>query len=178
MSIFRCSASNISTIYNTSLGVNASSRITNDRTGDDDDSGGELEPHDFSPRMRKEFVTDAFTILALIRDADRRRASDVLCVSHNGMQRDRFLSAMEHRNKLIIDEGQPEMMHACDVCMQSWTRPDGAQGMFMCNNSIALWPNSFHSNKSDASRLLLMVLQLAMLAVPLEMRMLTVKNPS
>ncbi|KAI0051230.1 hypothetical protein FA95DRAFT_1485797 [Auriscalpium vulgare] len=87
-------------------------------------SKSETRPDDwqFSFTLTTEQVWDAFVILALLRDHERR--GELLHIPHTGDQRDRFMAAMEHRNTRIVKEGQPELRHYCDRCIRFYEGPD------------------------------------------------------
>ncbi|TFY62712.1 hypothetical protein EVG20_g6601 [Dentipellis fragilis] len=68
----------------------------------------------FSSTVRTEEVWDAFTILSLLEDCERRNA--ILEVPHTGIQRDRFADAIAARNVRIAHFGQDERSHYCNRC--------------------------------------------------------------
>jgi hypothetical protein len=80
----------------------------------------------FGAKLTTEHVWDAFVILSLLRDHDRRD----LCmqVLHTGLQKDRFTSLMEERNIQIISEGQDEVSHYCQKCLRLYNGPGGQLG--------------------------------------------------
>lgn len=75
--------------------------------------------------LTTDHVWDAFIILTLLDYNDRKNTC--LQVPHTGEQRDRFINAMRARNCEVIEHGQDEIAHCCDLCMRLWTRPDGTE---------------------------------------------------
>ncbi|KAA1479415.1 hypothetical protein DENSPDRAFT_862025 [Dentipellis sp. KUC8613] len=70
----------------------------------------------FSSTVRAEQVWDAFTVLCLLEDCERRNA--ILEVSHTAIQRNRFTEAIKVRNDRIAHFGQEERSHYCNRCTQ------------------------------------------------------------
>ncbi|KAG8916709.1 hypothetical protein FRC02_003630 [Tulasnella sp. 418] len=68
-------------------------------------------------------VWDSFIIPALIEDAESRGLP--LELDHSGQQRERMVEAMRQRNNRIIDEGQPELRHACKGCVTTRIKDNG-----------------------------------------------------
>ncbi|KAI0039532.1 hypothetical protein FA95DRAFT_1585268 [Auriscalpium vulgare] len=89
-----------------------------------------VEGWQFGFSLTTEQVWDAFILLALLRDHERR--SQLLHVPHSGEQRDRFVTAMQRRNELIVFAGQPELRHYCDRCMRIYEDPDTSVPMRKC----------------------------------------------
>jgi CxC6 like cysteine cluster associated with KDZ transposases len=77
----------------------------------------------FGTRLTTEHVWDAFVILSLLKDHQRRNVR--LVVPHTGDQKDRFTSAMVLRNERIVLNGQDELTHSCDKCMRIYHNADG-----------------------------------------------------
>lgn len=80
--------------------------------------------------LTTDHVWDAFTILTLLDYNDRN--GTCLHVPHTGEQKNRFTDAMRARNREIIQEGQDEIAHCCDKCLQVWKQADGTE----CKSSI------------------------------------------
>ncbi|KAI0042629.1 hypothetical protein FA95DRAFT_1635974 [Auriscalpium vulgare] len=101
-------------------------------------SKSETRPDDwrFSFTLTTEQVWDAFVILALLRDHERR--GELLHIPHTGDQRDRFMAAMEHRNTRIVKEGQPELRHYCDRCIRFYEGSDPDSPMRACRLPIVV----------------------------------------
>ena len=86
-------------------------------------------PHDldwqFGTTLTTEQVWDAFTILALLEDAQGRHTW--LVVPYDGMQQNCFTATMcartEHR--IIVFGWQDELPHACDGCVCIFKTADG-----------------------------------------------------
>lgn len=82
----------------------------------------------FVPTLSTDDVWDAFVIVALLKDKERRNY--VLQVPHDGSQKGRFTAAMEERNKDIIHNGQPDAVrHICDKCYREYMTVDGQIGV-------------------------------------------------
>lgn len=64
--------------------------------------------------ISSEQVSRAFVLNALLRDSAENDAP--LILPDIGDNDERMKQAMELRNKRIIDEGQPQQMHACKIC--------------------------------------------------------------
>jgi hypothetical protein len=77
----------------------------------------------FSSKLATEHVWDAFVILTLLEDHERRNLK--LQVLHTGEQKDRFTREMEASNERVIQEGQSEVPHYCDKCMRVYKDRDG-----------------------------------------------------
>lgn len=84
----------------------------------------EQDEWQFGSKLTVEHVWDAFTIFSLLRN--KEQCGEVLEVSHNGEQKDRFVKAMEERNRKFILEGQPDAVHhMCDGCFISYVDDNG-----------------------------------------------------
>ena len=70
----------------------------------------------FSPLLQVEHVWDAFTLLCLLEDCDRRRFN--LQVPHEGEQKSRFSNAVRSRNDFIQCTSQSELAYQCNKCVQ------------------------------------------------------------
>lgn len=81
------------------------------------------KPWQFLSSLTTEEVWDAFVILALLDNHQRRGMQ--LCVPHVGDQKNRFTAAMRARTEHIMTHGQDELPHACYGCMRVFTSPDG-----------------------------------------------------
>lgn len=68
-------------------------------------------------------VLDAFFLHALLRHKDSRQ--EQLELPHGGLQKVRFIRAMDERNYFMAGTGQEMWPHACDNCMKKWITPDG-----------------------------------------------------
>ncbi|KAG2741488.1 hypothetical protein P692DRAFT_201726600 [Suillus brevipes Sb2] len=86
-------------------------------------TGHHNKPWQFQSSLTTEEVWDAFVILALLDDHQRRGMQ--LRVPHMGDQKDRFSVAMRARTEQIIIHGQHELPHACYGCMRVFNSPDG-----------------------------------------------------
>lgn len=68
------------------------------------------------PNLSTTQVYDAFILLSLLEDAQRRETA--LMIPHGGLQADRFKLAMRDRNSRIRLYGQPELRHLCQGCVR------------------------------------------------------------
>jgi len=110
--LYRFSATNCAKVYDMSL----SGRNTKPLL----ESGWQ-----FGFKLKTEHIWDAFVILTLLRDCERRGRT--LNLPHDGNQKDRFTAAMEERNTRIVREGQDELRHRCKKCTRTyeWYEDDG-----------------------------------------------------
>jgi hypothetical protein len=84
----------------------------------------------FGTRLSTDHVWDAFIILTLLDYHDRKNTC--LAVPHTGDQKDRFTAVMRARNLEVVEEGQDEIGHCCDKCMQEWIDPEtGVERMLL-----------------------------------------------
>ena len=81
-------------------------------------------------RLRTEHAWDGFIVLALLRDAQSRNA--VLEVPHNGIQANRYTTAMQLRNERIRRSGQPQYAHFCTRCHRRFDHPVRDPSMCPC----------------------------------------------
>ncbi|KAJ2915278.1 hypothetical protein MD484_g5125, partial [Candolleomyces efflorescens] len=72
-----------------------------------------------------EEVSDAFLIISLLEDCNRRNT--VLSVPHGGLQSQRFIKAIQERNLRMRLYGLPQVDHACDKCVRI-IKGDGNEG--------------------------------------------------
>ncbi|KAJ7513195.1 hypothetical protein B0H11DRAFT_1698549 [Mycena galericulata] len=79
----------------------------------------------FGCHLTTDHVWDAFIILTLLDYHDRH--DTCLQVPHTGEQRDRFTEVMRTRNREVIEQGQDEVAHCCNLCMRTLKRPDGTE---------------------------------------------------
>ena len=88
----------------------------------------------FVLQLNTDHVWDSVILLALLHD----KKSDISCleVPHEGKQKDRFIQAMEERNRRIIHEGQPNAVwHACDKCLRIYVDGEGVVRVsYSCQN--------------------------------------------
>jgi hypothetical protein len=96
----------------------------------------------FGSKLRTEHVWDAFVLITLMRDCETRFRQ--LEVPYGGLQKDRFIAAMEERNLRIICDGQDEIDHVCDVCTRTFTEvlPDGTK--ITRTSPLSPWHKSFY----------------------------------
>ncbi|KDQ58768.1 hypothetical protein JAAARDRAFT_69191 [Jaapia argillacea MUCL 33604] len=95
------SAQNGANIYNFALAANSLCRPT-------------IWPSGLTFNLSGEQVWRAFFLNALLRDWTERGL--VLVLPDSGDHDSRLKHAMDIRNHLMIEHGQPEKMHACQVC--------------------------------------------------------------
>jgi hypothetical protein len=79
----------------------------------------------FGTKLTTEHVWDAFVLLSRALLEDHKEQHTVLQLPHTGKQKDRFTKEMANRNERIIREGQPEIAHYCDKCMQTFRAQSG-----------------------------------------------------
>ncbi|KAI0072001.1 hypothetical protein K474DRAFT_1711971 [Panus rudis PR-1116 ss-1] len=84
----------------------------------------------FVVQLKNEHVWDAFTVLCLLEDCNKR--GTILRVPHGGDQSARFIKAMEERNKRIRTDGMPEVAHFCDKCTHFYKDADGKDAKTSC----------------------------------------------
>lgn len=78
-----------------------------------------------SRALRAEQVWDAVYLNALLRDHAKR--GTFLELSNDGEHPDRLKTAMQARNRRIIDDGLPHKMHACRTCEKMFETDDGSK---------------------------------------------------
>lgn len=88
------------------------------------------------PNLRTEHIWDAFTLLSLLEHMVR--IGELLQVPHSGDQSQRFLKAMDRRNKSYIQQGLPDVVdHVCNVCTRFFQDEDSKQicmSLFVCQS--------------------------------------------
>ncbi|KAG2031375.1 hypothetical protein BDR03DRAFT_936378 [Suillus americanus] len=98
----------------------------------------------FGFKLKNEHIWDAFIILVLTEDCDRRGV--LLDVPNDGAQTHRFPTAMQACNECIVYEGQPELQHYCDTCIARKVQVVVTDGLsmgcpccnvFQCHNPLA-----------------------------------------
>jgi hypothetical protein len=78
----------------------------------------------FVSQLNTDHVWDSIILLALLHDKESNLSR--LEAPHEGKQKDRFVLAMQERNKRIIHEGQPNAVrHACDKCLRIYVDGEG-----------------------------------------------------
>ncbi|EIW76751.1 hypothetical protein CONPUDRAFT_19217, partial [Coniophora puteana RWD-64-598 SS2] len=76
----------------------------------------------FSPNLKSQQVWSAFYIYALL--CHHHAQGTRLVVPHEGEQHKCFNAAMKQRNLYIVNSGQDELPHYCDLCMRMWRKTD------------------------------------------------------
>lgn len=79
----------------------------------------------FGFTLTTKHVWDAFLVLSLLEDFDRR--SKTLVLPHGGEQKDRFQDALHARNIRFRLYSQPEVRHHCTKCL------------CICGNNKKVW---------------------------------------
>ena len=95
----RVSASNCATIYKATW---SSSQLPDDWK--------------FRDSLSHEHVFEGFKLLSLLKHHNRQKTA--LVVPHTAEKRKWYDKAMEERNFLIRDVGQPELHHCCMKCVR------------------------------------------------------------
>ncbi|KAJ6475036.1 hypothetical protein C8R47DRAFT_1293375, partial [Mycena vitilis] len=108
MALAHCSAQSIARIYNMALSPPTTPIPNSSR---------------LSHELSEVLVLDAFFLHALLRHKNSRQQSLVL--PHGGLQKVRFIQAMDERNYFMAGTGQEMWPHACNGCMRKWITPEG-----------------------------------------------------
>ena len=77
----------------------------------------------FGSTLTTENIWDGFVLLALLKDHSEWHAQ--LQLPHTGKQKDQFTEEMAKCNEHIIHEGQPEIAHYWNKCMQTYQTDGG-----------------------------------------------------
>lgn len=83
-----------------------------------------IENWQFGMKLTNEHIWDTFVLLALLKDHETQNTK--LSLPHTGNQKDRLTQQMTNRNERIIHKGQPEILHYCDKCMQTYRSENGS----------------------------------------------------
>jgi hypothetical protein len=81
------------------------------------------KPWPFSFELDSDHVYDGFLILSLLEDSFSRLST--LIVPHTGLQKNRFLAAVQARNAQMRLYSQPEIRHYCTKCLRTYRGADG-----------------------------------------------------
>ncbi|KJA13704.1 hypothetical protein HYPSUDRAFT_72911 [Hypholoma sublateritium FD-334 SS-4] len=80
----------------------------------------------FSFDLRSEDIWEAISHLAILEHF--KETNRVLIISHGSEQKDRLKEAIQERNTLFMEKGQPERGHYCEKCVRFFDDKTGSPG--------------------------------------------------